>query len=239
MKILTWNCNGAFRKKIRNIDVSKIDILIIQECENPDMVKFEDDFYNAFEHRLWVGDTKNKGLGVYSRNRIKKIDIDNKHHGRKLKHFIAFADHNEQKYLAAWTHKNDCAAFQYIGQLYLLMEKNQEFIKNSIILGDLNSNTIWDEWDRWWNHSDIVKILTVYGIKSVYHVMNNEEQGKESQPTFFHRKDLLKSYHIDYIFSPQKLIENTRDFKIIKEDNLTEMSDHLALEWEYNELEET
>jgi exonuclease III len=118
MKILTWNCNGAFRKKISIIDVSKIDIMIIQECENPDLVKFKDNFYNTFRYRLWVGDTKNKGLGVFSKIRIDKIDIDNYHHGRRLKHFIAFTDYNDQKYIAVWTHKNDCAAFQYIGQLF-------------------------------------------------------------------------------------------------------------------------
>jgi endonuclease/exonuclease/phosphatase family metal-dependent hydrolase len=118
-----------------------------------------------------------------------------------------------------------------------LIEKNQEIIKNSIILGDFNSNSIWDEWDRWWNHSDIIKIFNDMGIKSVYHEIYNEEQGKESQPTFFHRKDLKKSYHIDYIFSPKNLINQTIDFKIDRKDNSIEFSDHLALEWEYKKEE--
>jgi endonuclease/exonuclease/phosphatase family metal-dependent hydrolase len=189
---------------------------------------------------IWVGDTKNKGLGVFSKKRIEKIDIDDNHHDRKLKHFIAFTDHYDQKYIAVWTHKNNCAAFQYIGQFYLLIEKNHELINNSIIVGDFNSNSIWDEWDRWWNHSDIVKILANRGIYCVYHEINEEKQGKESQPTFFHRKDLKKSYHIDYIFSPKNLIDRTIGFKIVRKDNSTEFSDHLALEWEYkNKMEET
>ena len=33
MKLITWNCNGTFRKKNHLFD--DYDILIVQECENP------------------------------------------------------------------------------------------------------------------------------------------------------------------------------------------------------------
>jgi hypothetical protein len=36
MKIITWNCNMAFRKKADLILAHKPDILIVPECEHPD-----------------------------------------------------------------------------------------------------------------------------------------------------------------------------------------------------------
>ena len=34
MRIITWNCNGALRKKFKGLLDYNADLLVIQECEN-------------------------------------------------------------------------------------------------------------------------------------------------------------------------------------------------------------
>ena len=54
MKIVTWNCNMAFRKKAKLILAHQPDILIIPECEHPDKFNFDIDFPKPTS-MLWFG----------------------------------------------------------------------------------------------------------------------------------------------------------------------------------------
>ncbi len=65
MRVITWNCNMAFRKKAHFIVSKSPDILIVPECESLEKLKFEHEFDlpNSF---LWFGENQNKGLGVFS-----------------------------------------------------------------------------------------------------------------------------------------------------------------------------
>lgn len=66
MKIISWNCNGAFRKKFDYISILNADIYIIQECENP--VESKDQKYQEWAaNYIWIGDHKNKGLAIFAR----------------------------------------------------------------------------------------------------------------------------------------------------------------------------
>ena len=75
MKIVTWNCHGALRNKFYNLLSLLADIYIIQECEDPTQSHNQE--YKAWaKHHLWIGSTKNKGLGIFSTEHIKIAPLD-------------------------------------------------------------------------------------------------------------------------------------------------------------------
>ncbi len=70
MKIITWNCNMAFRKKATCVLALNPDILVIPECEHPDKLLFPVDTPKP-TNTIWFGKNRNKGLGVFSYGKFK------------------------------------------------------------------------------------------------------------------------------------------------------------------------
>lgn len=238
MKIVTWNCNGAFRKKFENISEFNADIYIIQECENPEEAKHKE-YQKWASNYLWIGDTKNKGLAIFARPDIelKKLNWSNQYKGHTVKHFLPCNVNQDFDLLAVWTHKNNSPNFGYIGQLWKYLQVNKENLNNTIIAGDFNSNAIWDEWDRWWNHTDVIKELKGIGIESLYHIYSKEEQGKESKPTLYFQRKAERPYHIDYIFAAQEFSNQLNKIEVGQFDKWIKISDHMPIMCEFKEPE--
>ena len=137
--------------------------------------------------------------------------------------------------LAVWTKNTKGNTFGYAGQLWRYLQSNLIDIDKEkfIILGDLNSNVQWDRPDRWWNHSDNVRILEGLGIKSLYHESLGVDQGKEEDPTFYLYRKIERAYHIDYIFASSALRQSYR-FKCHSDEKWLQYSDHVPLEVELN-----
>jgi exonuclease III len=244
MKIITWNCNGALRNKTAKLDTLNADILIIQECENPTNSTAK--YLSWAGDYLWKGETKHKGIGVFAKNghKIEKLDwngsfkieglIADKNltqwQTSDLRLFLPFRINNKLTALGVWTKGSDDEVFRYIGQLWKYLQIHHKELSNAdtMILGDLNSNSIWDKKDRWWNHSSIIHNLKEVGLESIYHYQFNELQGKETIPTFFLQRNQEKAYHIDYAFLSQNLLPNAILEIGAKEDWL-ELSDHMPI----------
>jgi exonuclease III len=227
MKILTWNCNGALRKKFIHLEQFDADIIIIQECENPELSK-DKKYKDWAKNYLWTGENNSKGLGIFAAKEIKIENLNWKTDG--LKYFIACKVDNGFNLLGTWCHGANSPTFGYIGQLWKYLQIHKANLGKCIIAGDFNSNVIWDRWDRWWNHSDVVRELRELKIESLYHKHNaGEEEGKELQPTFYLQKNLAKPYHIDYVFASDNFKASLKVLTIGNPDEWIKISDHMPV----------
>ena len=242
MKIVSWNCSGALRKKLNEVDSLSADILIIQECEDP--ARSTKAYQDWAGNYLWVGDSKNKGLGIFPKNDNTvealnwsgtfKIPGINHPSGswatENLKLFLPFSINGQYNALGLWTKGSDSQAFSYIGQLWKYLQIHQQALsgRNQLIIGDFNSNTIWDKPDRWWNHSNVVTELGELGLTSLYHQQYAEKHGEETRSTFFLYRHQDKAYHIDYAFVSSNLLDNAT-LEIGRPEDWLNVSDHVPV----------
>ena len=226
----------AFRKKNEKILSFKPDILVITECENGIKLKFDkltarpNDFF-------WYGDNKNKGVGVFSYSQYKFelferfnpqfryiIPLKAKSENDEFILFVVWAMDNKENYEA-----------RYIAQVWLAINYYKDLLEMpSILIGDFNSNKIWDKKKRLANHTDVVNFLEQKKIKSLYHNQFNEKQGDESIHTFFLQKNLKKSYHIDYCFASENFLMSGFKFTIGNFQDWITLSDHVPISIELN-----
>lgn len=210
------------------------DIYVIQECENPKETGHLD-YIKWAKNYLWVGDSKHKGLGIFAKEAVTLtlLNWTNDYDGNPIKHFLSCEVNSEFELIAVWTHYNKSPTFGYIGQFYKYLQIHKKKFNNSLIIGDFNSNSIWDKPSRAWNHSEIVRDLEELNIYSLYHNFNNQAQGKEIHPTFFLQKNLNKPYHIDYIFGSPTFRKTLKKIEIGKVEDWIKHSDHLPMIGEF------
>ena len=226
MKFVTWNCNGALRKKYTVLDELDADILIIQECEDPSLSTRA--YVEWAGDHLWTGKSKHKGIGVFSKKGITLKKLDWPDEG--LQQFLPIRVNDSFNLLAVWAMQAQSPTYQYIGQFwkYLQLNKVELAESNTVICGDFNSNVIWDKKRRHWNHGDVVRELSDLGILSMYHQTSGERQGEETQPTLYMHRKLERPYHIDYVFVAKNLL-NGGTLEIGHPDKWLSISDHMPI----------
>ena len=151
-----------------------------------------------------------------------------------MKYFLPCSINNCFNLLGTWCHGANSPTFGYIGQLWKYLQLHKSKLGQCAVIGDLNSNVIWDKWDRWWNHSDVVRELGELKIESLYHKYFNECPGKETRPTFYLHRNHQKAYHIDYIFGSDKFLNSLTLINIGEKDPWLGISDHMPVFCRFN-----
>ena len=166
-------------------------------------------------------------------------------------YLAAGAGGDEQKAAKLWAYRDpegfgqlldilsDCVAFHlirqleagYIGQVYHALLHYADFIREreTILVGDFNSNAIWDHERAFSNHSAVVRLLDAAGMVSVYHAYFDEAPGREQQPTFYWHRNAHKGYHLDYCFVPKPWLARLNTVTVGPYAPWCEHSDHTPM----------
>lgn len=228
MRLVTWNCNGAFRRKFEQVDALNADILVIQECEDP--AQSTKSYQEWAGDHAWIGNGKNKGIGVFPRRGQSLEQLDWAQNEGGL--FLPVRLNGKFNILAVWTLcRRSPSKYSYIAQFWHYLQLHGHKLgPDALICGDFNSNQIWDKMRRVGNHSDCIRELAEAGFQSLYHVTTGDPQGQEHQPTFFLHRNETKSYHIDYVFAHQgRVASNWAGAHVGSPANWLALSDHMPV----------
>ena len=225
----------AFRKKFESIISLEPDVLVLQECEGE--AKLAKALVDLPVNQIyWYGNNPHKGTAVISFRDAALTPRQD--HDPEYEFIVPYTLRKDSKNIDlyniwAMPHQTDRKK-DYVGQIYGALQYYAENFQNeSILIGDFNSNAIWDNKNKIGNHMDIVRILADHDIHSLYHQKHNIAHGAEPDPTLFLLKNRDKPYHMDYCFASQSLITKKTKIDVGVYKDWIKWSDHMPVVVDY------
>jgi exodeoxyribonuclease III len=222
----------GFSKKTDALLALNPDVAVIPECSEKSAIAFRERGFDS----LWFGYNANKGLGVFVRKdwQIRMLAPP------EFKWIVPIEVNAPTPFtlIAIWACRiGSKNVDNYVGQVYHALTSHPEWFNGSpvVLVGDLNSNKVWDGRHERINHSSVVSILAERGLLSAYHEYFGESQGGETRPTiyFYRRND--RTFHIDYVFVPRDWASRLRKVEVGDYETWSKLSDHSPLLVEFSE----
>ena len=226
MKLVTWNCAMAFHKKSSLLFSLDANVMVIQECSQKSIEQIAS--FDGFT-TVWFGNNPNKGMAVICRAPW-RIDAS-KDFQLTWAANVKISGPLDLDLYAVWACAGRSYDDRYIRQVHLLLDQLERtgVGESTALIGDFNSNAIWDNKYKEHGHSAAVKRLADLGLKSAYHDFHKEAYGEETRPTLAFRKSRTQTYHIDYVFLDQSLLKAMSSFAVGSFDDWIAHSDHVPL----------
>lgn len=230
MRIIAWNCQGAFRTKAHSLDGFDADILVISESESPDFLA-QKGFDLGMQDHLWEGNHPFKGLSVFARNGYRAKIADSFVPEFRFVLPIEVLGSENFLLLAVWTQAETPQRKGYVTHISNAVQHYySQFDGHVVIAGDFNSSPVFTTSGP--VHEAMVAFLAERGIHSAYHQWMNAAHGAEDDPSFYLTKKREKPYHLDYVFHGSGW--RRMECRIGKFDDWIDLSDHMPLIVELN-----
>jgi exodeoxyribonuclease-3 len=202
MRLITWNCRGAFHKKHQLLTELRPDVAIVQECAAPAILA---DLAPGWQYRScdWYSDGAKKGLAVFTFG-----EWTLERHSMWNPAFHMFLPESVRgpmnfNLLAAWAFNGRAgSAVPNPRSTREAVDYYRDFLSKGqgVLAGDLNASVVWDRPRGKKRFGDVDAALRELGLCSGFHATAGCDLGTEREKTHFHSSG--KDFHIDYIYRP-------------------------------------
>jgi exodeoxyribonuclease-3 len=226
VKLVTWNCQGAFRKKFGLIASQAPDLAVIEECEHPERITWKGG--QAPSTALWFGEKPTRGVGIFSWSGWQLAPLDG--YDPSIRYCIPLEVLAPLPFhlLAVWAMDHPDGRLSYSAQVYQALVAYRDFIlgTDTLVMGDFNSSRRTTPHSRIGNHTTLTMALADLGMISAYHFAAQEKQGHERRGTYFRGRKQLRPAHIDYAFIPTRWLRRLRRVEVGDPATWLAFSDH-------------
>jgi exonuclease III len=230
MRLITWNCKGAFHRKHAFTAALRPDILVVQECEKLSGLTqaLDSPAIRSFE---WFGSNPRKGLAVISYGRY----VVQVHPAYDPRHqwIVPLSVSGPVTFvlLAVWTLPLGSHGGRYVRPLFEAFESYKALMDSSDVVwaGDFNSSFVFDTPSRRYKFCDFVALLGRKGLHSLYHHQRKCEHGEEPEETFYLYHQADRGFHIDYVFASETFHCRAVDVSVGSHSDWSKRSDHAPL----------
>jgi len=228
MRIISWNCQGSYHKKIDKIIELNPNIAVIQECENLEKLRVSCKEKIPLKSFWFGGFYKPRGVGVFF---YKDYEILSMEYDTSIEFIIPMRIRNDlEVYLfAIWAMAPKDKKRSYTFQIERTVERYEVILKNnnSILIGDYNSPHI--EKPNEGTGVKVVELFKKLEIFSAYHGFYKKEYGEHNHNTFYWTKKRDFPHMLDYCFASKSIINKISKVEVGSYEDWIKISDHCPL----------
>ena len=230
MRIISWNCQGGYRKKIDNILELDPDIVVIQECESLERLRVFCKEKIPLKSFWFGGFYPHRGVGVFFYKDYQILSMEN---NISIEFIVPMKIMNNFEFclFAIWAMAplGEDKGKSYTYQIEKTVKKYEGILKNnlSILIGDYNTPNIEKPVEK--TGFMVIEEFKKLEIFSAYHEYFEKDYGKHNQYTFYQHKKKEVKHMLDYCFASKSIIEKIRNVEIGKYEDWIEYSDHCPL----------
>lgn len=235
LRIVTWNCNMALRRKFDRLRSLRPDVAVIQECADPDAAgaKGWRPDCTAYD---WIGFNPDKGLGIFTFGDLTLSRHSSYSEDYALYLPVTVAGRCRFNLLGLWvadprripdgsTHE-PLAALHYYRPFLA--------IGPTIIAGDFNRLPQQISAHHGGSGSSVLEVLTGVGLTNADYAMSDTAGQTTLRRTHYHQRKFSRGFVVDYIFIPTGETTHLSAFEACDPHDWITWSDHVPLIAEFD-----